>query len=761
MSDSITAVTPLPPEALRFESMSFSEGLSQLGEMQLRLTSPQSDIDADALLGKPVSVRAVQRDGSLRYFNGYVTRFALGAPVGRRFGYEATVRPWLWFLTRTADCRIFQAMTVPEIVKKVFADHDIANYEFTLFRSYRPWVYCVQYRESDYNFIARLLEHEGIYFFVEHDASGHRLKLVDSQSVHDAAPGCAALPFIAHDAAEPPDLDHVWQWQSARAVQPGRMALTSYDFERPRTSLRVDAGKVRGHELADAEVFDYQGDYVQSGDGAQLADDRIDEAQVAYEQAGGQTNAQGLATGRLVTLERHPSAGQNLRYLVTSTRVTARADGSDFGHGASEGRYHCGFTAMPATQQYRPPRVTPKPFVQGPQTAVVVGPAGEEIHTDVHGRVKVQFHWDRRGQKNEKSSCWVRVSHPWAGKSFGGIHIPRIGQEVVVDFLEGDPDQPLITGRVYNADQMPPWELPANATQSGFLTRSTKGGHYGTANALRFEDKKGEEQLWLRAEKDQLTEVEHDEDKWVGNDRRKTIDRDETNHIKRDRTETVDRDETITVHNNRTETVDGHEKITVHKTRTEEVDGNETITIHSNRGERVDHNEQISIGDNRTEDVGKSEQISIGQNQSLHVGANRSKSVGSSETVKIGTSWSINVGSFKTETIAMASMQSVGLGRMENVGLGYSLNVGAMMVTVVGQSKTEQIGKTLSITAAEKVEIVCGSSKFVMTPEAIYLDSKAIHLKSGTKIHLDGPDDVLLNTGTAQPAPSGSAGEAK
>jgi type VI secretion system secreted protein VgrG len=541
--------------------------------------------------------------------------------------------------------------------------------------------------------------------------------------VHDAAPGCATLPFVAHDATVPPDIDHVWQWQAASAVMPGKMVLTSYDFERPSASLQVDALKVRGHELADAEVFDYQGDYVQGGDGAQLAEDRIDEAHAGFETADGQTNAQGLATGRLVTLELHPSAGQNLRYLVTSTQVTARADGSDFGHGASEGHYRCAFTAMPAAQQYRPPRTAPKPFVQGPQTAVVVGPAGEEIHTDKYGRVKVNFYWDRRGQRNEKSSCWVRVSHPWAGKSFGGIHIPRIGQEVVVDFLEGDPDQPLITGRVYNAEQMPPWELPANATQSGILTRSSKGGAYENANALRFEDKKGEEQLWLHAEKDQLTEVEHDEDKWVGNDRRKTIDRDETNHVKRDRTETVDRDETITVHGKRTETVDG----------------NETITIHSNRKERVDHNEQISIGDNRTEDVGKNETISIGQNETVHIGRNRS----------------VTVGGMKTETVTLAKAETVGLAKALTVGAAYQVSVGAAMNTTVGLMQSEQIGQDKDIrvganfsnTVVQTYKLdVAGSAHILMDAETIALTvgESSLVLKKDGKITLTGKELTFI-----------------
>ena len=326
----------------------------------------------------------------------------------------------------------------------------------------------------------------------------------------------------------------------------------------------------------------------------------------------------------------------------------------------------------------------------------------------------MQFHWDRYGQMNENSSCWIRVSSPWAGANYGGIHIPRIGQEVIVDFLNGDPDYPIITGRVYNAMQMPPWDLPGNKTQSGFLTRSTKGGtpghglhnSPGTANAIRFEDRKGAEQLWLHAQKDQLTEVENDEEKWVGQDRRKTVDRDEFNTIHRDRTEIVDR----------------NEKINVHGWRTEEVDLDETITIHQNRKERVDHSETISIG------------------------ANRDKTVGKNEKDKIGKNWSIKVGKFKTETIGLAYLQNVGLAKMVNIGAAYNLNVGAAMVTnvvltrhdTVGQSQSVNVGKHYKLTAGESITLQVGASTLVMKKDgSVTLNGKQIDVVGSQHIGLE------------------------
>ncbi|MCU7906549.1 MAG: type VI secretion system tip protein VgrG, partial [Candidatus Thiodiazotropha sp. (ex Epidulcina cf. delphinae)] len=343
----------------------------------------------------------------------------------------------------------------------------------------------------------------------------------------------------------------------SKAVQPGGYAHTDYDFKNPKTSLLAKAPFPRPHAHAEYEIFDYPGAYETFGDGDDCARRRIEALQAGHERLSAEANARGAAVGGRFNLIEHPRDDQNREYLIT--RATHRLHSDAFGTfpELSEGPVYRGvFDCLPCQETYRPAQNTPKPTVQGPQTAVVVGPAGEEIHTDPYGRVKVQFHWDRYGRCDENSSCWVRVAQVWAGKNWGAMHIPRIDQEVIVDFLEGDPDRPIITGRVYNADQTPPWDLPGNKTQSGILSRSSKGGSGANANALRFEDKKGEEQLWLHAEKDQRIEVENNESHWVGHDRSKTVDHDETSHIKHDRSETVDHNETITIHNNRTERVD-------------------------------------------------------------------------------------------------------------------------------------------------------------------------------------------------------------
>jgi type VI secretion system secreted protein VgrG len=759
MANPITLTTPLPAEDLFFESMSLSAGLSKLGEMQLSLLSEKESLAPTDLLGKLVTVNVELLNGSKRHFNGYITRFGQGAHRGRYFGYQATVMPWLWFLTRTSDCRIFQDLSVPDIVKKVFADHGVANFEAKLFRTYQPHTYCVQYRESDYDFVARLLEHEGIYWYFEHTDGAHKLVLVDSQSAHDAAPGYESLRYIEDPANAPPDQEYLSNWSFVDSVKSGKTVLTSYDFERPATSLQVETVHKRSYDLSDYERFDFDGDYTQKADGAQWAENRMDEVQARFQRVRSQSNALGLAVGCNVKVAKHPRDDQNIEYLVTQLDIKAT-----LGVFASEEvptLFQCQLEGIPSAQQFRPTRRTPKPMVRGPQTAVVVGPAGEEIYTDKYGRVKVQFHWDRYGQKNDKSSCWVRVSHPWAGKNFGMIHIPRIGQEVVVDFLEGDPDQPLVTGRVYNAEQMPPWELPANATQSGILTRSSKGGGYGNANAIRFEDKAGSEQVWIHAEKNQDIEVENDESHWVGHDRTKTVDHDETVHVKHDRTETVDNNETITIGVNRTERVGSNETITIGANRVETVGSNETITIGANRTESVGSNETITIGSNRS--------ITVGSSETATVALQRTHSVGINETISVGAAQEVNIGGAQTVTVGLIQNISVGANQSTDVGRDQSTSVGRNQATTVGANreikvsggqKTEvakarvvkiaeddglTVGKKLVIEAADSITLKSGKSELVLKKDGtISLNGKDITFEGSGKVTVKAGGDMVL-----------------
>jgi type VI secretion system secreted protein VgrG len=737
MTRAFELTTPLGKDVLLFHHMSAREELSRLSEYRLDMLSDKGDIKLDDILGKNVTVKAELPDNTWRYFNGFVTRFSQGGNHGRYFTYHATVRPWLWMLTRTANCRIFQQMKVPDILKKVFNDYaQIADTKFELTGTYEVWDYCVQYRETDFNFVSRLMEQEGIYYYLTHKDGHHTAVFADSYSAHAPFAGYAQIPFIPHERAARPEQERVTDWQLEREIQSGRYVIDDYDFEKPSVELQVKTKFKRNNAQADYEIYDYPGEYVQKGEGEHYVQSRMEELQVQYELAHGQCNARGLCTGHLFKLTGQPRDDQNREYLVVAAEHQAEYSQYESVEGGGTS-YDCSFTVLNSKQPFRPARLTPKPTVQGPQTAVVVGPSGDEIYTDKYGRVKVQFHWDRVGQNNENSSCWVRVSHPWAGKNWGMVSIPRIGQEVIVDFLEGDPDQPIITGRVYNAEQMPPWELPANMTQTGILSRSSKGGSGANANAIRFEDKKGEEQVWLHAEKNQDIEVEHDETHWVGNDRTKTIDHDETSHIKHDRTETVDNNETITIGVDRKEQVGNNETIAIGVNRTETVGSNETITIGSNRSISVGASETATVAMQRTHTVGVNETIAIGAAQEIAIGAMQAIAVGASQTVNIGANQSTSVGA--NQTLNVGSNQS------ESIGGAQTSTVAKARSASVGDSDSLKVAKNLVIDAGDSVTIKTGSASITMKKDGtITIKGKDITVDGSGKINVKAGGDIVM-----------------
>ncbi|WP_455203500.1 type VI secretion system Vgr family protein [Kaarinaea lacus] len=581
--------TPLGPETLLLLKMTGMEHLGRMFNYELDLLSKNNEIKFEDIIGQSVTVTLKLPDGSSRYFNGLVNSFSQIGSHLNYVHYRASLKPWLWFLTRTADCRIFQEMTVPDIIKKVFRDLGFTDFEDKLSGSYRNWVYCVQYRETDFNFVSRLMEQEGIYYYFKHQDGKHVMVLSDAVSSHEAFPGYDTIPYFPPQQDVHRERDHIHDWIITKEAQPGVVALNDYDFEKPKASLQASSSIVREHSIADYEIYDYPGEYTVHGDGDNYVQTRIQELQAQYEKIRGEGNARGLGVGNLFKLTQFDRVDQNREYLIESASYELNSEGYESsGSSAAEETYKVAFACIDSQNHYRAMRTTPKPVVQGPQTAVVVGPASEEIYTDKYGRVKVQFHWDRYGKLDENSSCWVRVSQVWAGKRWGGIHIPRIGQEVIVDFLEGDPDQPIITGRVYNADNMPPYGLPANKTQSGIQSRSSKNGTPANFNEIRFEDKKGSEQVYIHAEKNQDNVVENDE----------------TTEVGRDRTEHVGHDETITIDNN----------------RTEKVGKNETITIGKNRNEKVGDNETIDIGKNMTVTVGKNTLLDSGDSITLKTG---------------------------------------------------------------------------------------------------------------------------------------------
>jgi type VI secretion system secreted protein VgrG len=502
----VSVKTALADDVLLFSSMSGSEQLGRLSEFRVQLLSTDTNVKIDDVLGKPMSVRLdLNSSGGVRHFHGIVTRFCSNGWNSGFAAYEATIHPGLWLLTRAANCRIFQDMTVPDIVAAVCGAYgDLVALSVSLSGDYPPLPYCVQYRETDFNFVCRLLEDAGIYYYFTHDADKHTMVLADSNSAHSPIDGYSSLKYSVSKLAGSESEESVSLWSTGGEIQSSSYVLNDFDFEKAASS--VSGGLKATGQIAAAfgqaayEMFDYPGKYTVAGDGNALARACIERLHGQCERIDARTDARGLFPGGLFTLAEHPRDDQNRKYLITG--AVYQINGSDYtsGNGAGPLDVDCLLTAVGNEYPYRPLAITARPVVQGPQTAMVVGKAGEEIWTDKYGRIKVQFHWDRLGKEDENSSCWVRVSQSWAGKGWGAMSVPRIGMEVIVSFLEGDPDRPLVTGCVYNSDAMPPYGLPAEQTKSTIKSNSSKGGE--GFNELRFEDKKGSEEVFMQAEKD-------------------------------------------------------------------------------------------------------------------------------------------------------------------------------------------------------------------------------------------------------------------
>jgi type VI secretion system secreted protein VgrG len=537
--------TPLGPDALLLAGFTGHEAVSQLFAFQLDMMAENAtNIAFDQLLGQPITVDLTLADDQRRYFSGICSRIGQAGRDNTFTSYRAEVVPQFWLLSRKAQSRIFQQIAVPDILNQVLAGLDVV---YELQGTYNSRDYCVQYRETDFNFASRLMEEEGIYYYFRHTAQGHTMVVADTPPNQPDLPPPSNIIFEMVEGGSRAE-DRIYDWEKTQELRPGMYTLWDHCFEIPHKHLEaqqsiqgsVSVGQV-SHNLSignnsKLEVYDFPGEYAQRYDGVNPGGgDRPADLQHIYEDnqrtvgirmqeealpaliIQGTSNCRHFVSGHAFTLERHFNA--NGKYLLTGIQHTGRLpDDYRTGDPGGESYYNNRFTCIPFDLPFRPRRLTPKPFVQGTQTAVVVGPPGEEIFTDKYGRVKVQFHWDRQGQNDANSSCWIRVATPWAGRQWGAIHIPRIGQEVIVDFEEGDPDRPIIIGAVYNADMMPPYTLPDKKTQSGIKSRSTLNGSPAESNELRFEDAKGSEDVYFHAQKDFHRVVENHDDLKVNND---------------------------------------------------------------------------------------------------------------------------------------------------------------------------------------------------------------------------------------------------
>jgi len=592
----------LGPNELLLESFTGSEGLSQLFSFQLELLSENRRIRFEDVLGQELSfgISGTEAGESPRCIHGIVTAFAQLPDTSRLSRYRATVSPRLWILTRKQNCRIFQNLSVPDILKEMLAGIDVA---WELQGSHPVRDYCVQYRETDFNFVCRLMEEEGIFFFFRFTKDTHKLVLTDSKASHHDMPGSSALIY-EEVAGGVRDEARITGWIKSQELSAGKYSLQDYNFENPKTNLLASqeilpsamVGKVN-HKLKlsgndQFEIYDYPGGYDSKGLGKDVTKYAIEQIESSQFVIQGESNVPHLTPGFRFTLTKHPHAEGS--YVVTGVTHSAFEGGFHSAEDVGQNHYANSFSCIPYSLQFRPPQSAVKPRVWGCQTAVVVGPSGEEIYTDKYGRVKVQFDWDREGRHNESSSCWIRVATHWAGRQWGQIHLPRIGQEVVVDFLEGDPDRPIIVGSVYNATNMPPYALPENKTQSGVISESSQGA--GGYNQIRFEDLAGKEEVLIHAQKDMNTQVENDS------------------------TLTIGCNETICVANDRATTIGNNDKTRVGGDQTLAVLGNSDRTIGGSDNKTVMQDSTVNIMNSESRNIGSSRSVTIGLSDSLTAG---------------------------------------------------------------------------------------------------------------------------------------------
>jgi len=593
--------SPLGEDALLFHAVRGEEEMSRLYEYQLEVLS-ENPVKPKDLLGQPMTASIGMRDGKQRHFSGYVAEWQDDGDWGGMHKYTLSLVPWLWGLTRRSNCRIFQQKTALDIIKQIFSEHSLQHFKDLTHKTPRTRDYCVQYRETDFNFVSRLMEEEGIFYFFDQSTPGiQNLTLADDNSALKPIANTPTLKYFQPENMERREVDHLYGMGASNRIQSKKYSLKDFDFEAVTKKMEVNVSSPHEFPLA-AEQYDYPGSYIQPSDGTNYASVRLEALEAEYERYRGEGNAFNLATGGTFTLDAHYNPEFNQEYLVTGIKFWVQANQySSSGGEAPEFSEYMGISAIKAATRFRTGQRTPKPVVRGPQTAIVVGPSGEEIYTDKYGRVKVAFHWDRETKFDESSSCWIRVSQLWAGKKWGGIHIPRMGQEVVVAFLEGDPDQPLIVGRVYNADQTVPYALPANMTRSGIQSRSTKGGGDDNFNEIYMEDKLGSELLSINAEKDMKTVVENSSTVSIGFEKKSPGD-----------SETK-------IYNNRTTTIEmGNDTFQVKKGNQEDkVDmGNRTTTLGMGNDELTikmgNQTTKLNLGASSTEAL-QSIELKVGQ----------------------------------------------------------------------------------------------------------------------------------------------------
>ena len=693
-----------PLKGIEFVPVVF-EGTEALGRPFQFFVEVLSDKEPDhtKLIGENVTVRIRQGDGKDRLFNGYVSRFVNLPRNGRMFRSRMTLVPWLWFFTRQADCRLFHAgaavdllkkVKVPEIVQEIWKDAGFNHYKSQLQTEYPERELTVQYRETTFNFFSRLMEHEGIYYYFEHEDGKHSAVLCDSPSNHEVREGAETLLWDPTEEGVT-GAEHVSEWVIEREMHATKTALADYDFTKPNTPLSEVGAFPREIDPV-YEVFDAPGDFLVKEQGERLANTRAQELGSQYMTIHGAGNIRNLGPGQKFSLSGPVRPDQKGEFLCLAASYRAANDIGDSGKPvAGSEAFSCTFTVRAAADQFRPARTTPVPVISGPQTAVVVGADGDEIHTDQegYGRVKVKFHWDRYSKADQNASPWIRVAQVWAGKKWGSMFTPRVGHEVVVDFLDGDPDRPLVAGRVYNNENMPAYELPANKTMSYIKSSSSTGGE--GFNELRFEDKAGEEQVFIHAQKNMDVRVLNDAFDYIGHNKHLQVEVDNHVWIKNDSNVKIDRDHKELIARDRNLKVDGKEAKEVTKSLSLKV-GEDVIEEFAKNHSEVVTKDLYLKADNICLEAATNITIKVGDQ---YVAIN-------SDGVKIGSK-----GKIAFEATGEVSMKSTGADVKVESGAGELSLKGTTGLKADGTAQAEVKGAKASVEGQSMLELKGGMVK--------------------------------------------------
>jgi len=595
--------SPLAKDELLLTSFEGSEYISDLFEFQIEVLSSNHAIKPESLIGKTVTV-TIQNDVK-RSFNGYISRFTYGEVKADNLRcYGLTMVPWLWFLSKNNNHRIFQSKNTKDIITQVFKDLGFNDFDYKASENSKVRDYCVQYNESDLNFVSRLLEEDGIAYYFEQQKDKHVLQIVDAANAYQE---CAETN-LSYSKGSQPDTQ-LTHWQHKHEYRKGKWSLNDYDFEQPaKSQLQTTASTSKFANVQDYEHYEYSPYHNFSGI-KDLTKKRIEAEETPMNFIDASSDCSSFYAGGKFKLSKHAVSTEQGSYIITAIKHRVIDNSYLAGH-ESESEYGNDFACIPEAVHFRPPLTHIKPVMPGPQSAVVVGPDGEEIFIDKYGRIKVQFFWDREGRKDENSSCYLRVVQPWAGSGWGASFIPRMGMEVIVNFIDGDPDRPLVTGSVYNADNMPPYK---SKTQSGIKTRSSKSGTSSNFNELRFEDKKDSEQIYLHAEKNLDSMVENDETHTVDHNRTKTIGENETSSIAKNRDKSVG------------------------ENQTESIGKDKTIDVGANHSETIAKDKSVDVGDTHTESIGKDMKLQVGDDLLEDIGKKLSITAGDEIMLKTGS----------------------------------------------------------------------------------------------------------------------------